>query len=678
MLLSVLISCGGNSISEKDSTNESNSAETEKAEEQTEIETRDVFAEALGLYLPGKLTKVPYKYYGNNCFKDYSDLHGNPTSSADYVLDISSRSKNIDQYGNGISSYIKDLSENFGFKRKMKEISYETYGSSEDALKALFNDTSSNEYKEAISALKGISEEVDSSLAEFLSAAIYASNLYIAQSSKVNDTQYNALYNYSLTLPATDDPSPLNHAYEINKKIDSGKLMLAGTVISEAAEKLSNRLRNIGSLTPDEKKIEIETPLGNIILGSSGDDYYKSPKAFLIADTAGNDRYTGSVAASISKSMPISVVIDIDGNDTYDSSDKRAPSQGTGIFGAGILFDLNGNDIYSAYKMSQGAAMFGLGILFDGKGNDTYSSVLSSQASVNFGFALLADKEGDDKYHAYAGSQAHAGNQAMAFLVDLSGDDDYSVEQKVKGGYGWLEYSHGYMGNWSQGCGAGNRSVSTTLGGLSGGIAGLIDHQGNDTYLGSYWVQGVGYWSGIGFVSDMDGNDKYTASYYSQASVAHFGIGILTDINGNDRFSLSSAGSGAGLGFVWDRGVAFFANDGGNDVYVSDNYSFGSAWSEYDEKGEADQDLTYAFFIDTGGEDVYSTCSDNSFGWGLGGFFIDTDGYDSYQFPRIKNNFSLCDRSSTQNGVFIDTFQKANEPVPVVAFWERAKSKILR
>jgi hypothetical protein len=200
-------------------------------------------------------------------------------------------------------------------------------------------------------------------------------------------------------------------------------------------------------------------------------------------------------------------------------------------------------------------------------------------------------------------------------------------------------------------------------------------------YTGGIWTQGVGYWAGIGILCDVGGNDKYNSHYYSQASVAHSGAGILTDIGGDDIHKVSHdtygrdvAGDGASIGFVWDRGVALFVNDGGNDKYYAKQTSGGMAWSAYDEKGPLKQDNTYAFFIDTEGNDYYGREESSIFyAYGRGGYFIDCGGEDNYNNYPMRNGTSLRDEEYTQGGVFYDFTQDKNAPVnAVVGFWEDA------
>lgn len=646
--------------------------------------TVDVLEEALDRNkIANRLQNMPYRSIGSGCFDDYVEIHQNPTTIANLPLDITAHSRVIAASGEGISAFTYDTLQKYGFRRDYANPSYTAEQDLEAALTLLFtNAKEETGLAEAKAAIASVHDRLKPALADFLSATAQAYKLYATQARLVNASSYRQLTDYVFTAPATSKPQPMTNAYTISRSIRQESLLTAGLLMMDAAEKLTLALNGIPSLTADGSALTVSTPAGDLIFGTSGNDTYQSPAALLLIDPQGDDTYNGKVAASISKTKPISVLIDCAGSDTYTAGDKDGATQGSGILGAGILFDLAGNDTYTAVRMAQGFALHGTGILFDGGGNDTYESCVSSQSCAHYGYSLLADAAGDDTYRAYGYAQASAGNRALSFLVDREGNDTYTVEPYVQTGYLSMDYGQfpGVSGNWSQGCGAGNRSVSTNERGLAGGIAGLIDHTGDDHYVGGIWVQGVGYWSGIGFLSDLDGADNYHAMYYSQSSVAHYGIAMLLDIGGDDKHLLNSknhqGGDGAGYAFVWDRGVALFVNDGGNDQYTTNAYAFASAWSEYDEKGEDKQDLTYAFFLDTEGKDRYSNSSEPAYGSGLGGFFFDLDGKDTYLFPRVKNDKTICNRASL-NGVFLDRTGKEGEPRPVLGFWENAKEVYL-
>lgn len=634
----------------------------------------DVFAEALALTDFGaSLEGMPFMALGAGIFQDYKTVHANPTKIADMPLDITAMSKVVSKNTDGLSEFLKNAAKSYGFKNDFDVSKYDVADSLDGALELIFAVTGSTEgLSEAKASVTAVSDELRPALAKYLSKAAKAYSLYYSAAKSVSDDNYSKLQSYRFCAPATSNPEPLANAYRVSSQVSELVRIAAGLLITEAASELVIALQSVSALTVNGNALTVDTPAGKIILGSASDDVYSSPDAFLLIDIAGNDSYNGRVAASMAKNKPVSVVIDLNGDDIYDSKEEKVPSQGAGIVGAGLLFDMGGNDSYSAARASQGFALLGVGVLFDAGGDDEYSSEVSSQSSGYFGISVLADIEGNDSYYAYGYAQASAGCRAMSFLVDKKGNDKYFVETYVQPGYSDMYYGQFQAkvnGNWSQGCGMGNRSVSTSANGLSGGIAGLIDLGGDDRYTGCLWVQGTGYWSGYGFLTDIGGNDIYNSRYYSHASVAHYGAAALIDIGGDDKhlvqYKEESIGEGASLAFVWDRGVALLADDGGNDKYDSMYYSIASSWSEYDDRGEALQDMSYAFFIETEGNDEYPTMASQSFGWGRGGFFFDLKGEDKY---RDKSYYDGLTRTDTA-GVFIDSENG------YVSFWKEAREK---
>ena len=127
------------------------------------------------------------------------------------------------------------------------------------------------------------------------------------------------------------------------------------------------------------------------------------------------------------------------------------------------------------------------------------------------------------------------------------------------------------------------------------------------------------------------------------------------------------------MGFVWDRGVAMFINDGGNDTYTARQTSIGVSWSAYDDKGFSLQDQTYAVFIDTSGSDVYHDVSSYSYGYGYGGFFFDLEGTDRYWKVGVANNA----KRKHESGVFYD-FRKTEASHARFIFWEKAKAHFMQ
>lgn len=623
---------------------------------------------------------------GERPFADYSLLHGNPLETAPYVLGARKLAAGIKNTSAGLDTFCLSAVKSYGFKLDISA-SYTVYTNIDQALTALFKAAGD---ESSLAAAKKqaatLAADVKTPVAKWLSAAAYAYSLTAAQLSSVTDDDFKTLCSFAYCTPASGDTALLSRMIALSKKVSEKDMLRAGTAMVKATGELARALTAGKAVTAGGKALTIPTPAGNLVFGTTGKDTYSSPDALLLIDPAGSDTYKGRVAADSSRKHPISVVIDLSGDDTYTAGAADGPSQGAGVLGTGILFDMAGNDIYTAERLAQGCALLGVGVLFDGKGDDNYTCHVTGQASGLYGLAVLADTAGKDRYEAYAFAQASAGTRAMCYLIDSAGNDAYKTAYNVEKGYESLDYGQfpGVNGNWSQGCGWGQRVVDTGHQGVAGGIAGLIDLAGNDTYAGAIWVQGVGYWSGVGFLFDGKGNDKYYSSYYSQSSVAHYGAAALIDVGGDDEHDVSSrgiyAGGGASVGFVWDHGTALFINDGGNDIYTASQTAFGCADSYYDGRGDGKdvdkQETTYAVFIDTVGDDFYvggSLC----WGFGRGGYFIDAGGSDHYissQVGFLPADNELRSDTAQMGGVCLDYSVTRETPAaPRFSFWETAK-----
>ncbi|MBE6542663.1 MAG: hypothetical protein E7672_09515 [Ruminococcaceae bacterium] len=684
-VFSLLISCGNSRSEDTNSSNDDSAVSSNTV-------TVDVLEEALNLNnYPDRMKNMDSYSYGYGCFNDYHDIHSNPDTSANIPLDASSLARKISDNGEGITEFSSELLRKYGFRIDYNKTKYELENDIGNAVKEVFDAAGVSEgLDEAKELLSCVNPRIKTALAEFLSASAKAYTVYKDMSSTVTSREYNLLSEFTYLNP-THEHGVINNVYKINSSINEENKIIAGCMMIYSVEKLVAALRECGDITNDGNALIIGTPIGDIIFGTTSDDEYFSPKALLLIDPAGNEIYNGKVAASISKNMPISVLIDVGGNDIYSANSSDGGTQGCGLFGCGILFDLSGDDLYKSVRLSQGSAIHGTGVLFDGDGNDVYEAEVSSQASAYYGYALLVDTKGNDTYYSFGYSQSFASNRAFTMLIDKEGNDSYFVEPYVQSGYDSMIYGdfNGAVGNWSQGTGCGNRGITTSERGLAGGIAGLIDLSGDDCYLGGFWVQGTGYWSGIGFLTDLDGDDNYESLYYCQASAAHYGVGSLIDIGGDDIHLNPSEtfvnGNGSSFGFTWDRGVALFVNDGGNDSYTVSTRGLGCAWSEYDDKGEDKQDMTYAVFLDTGGEDYYSKSTWPSYGWGLGGYFFDLGGEDNYEgSPLTKMDGSIYEPNNEifygprlKNGVFYDTSNNEENVKYILGFWEKAKAKYL-
>jgi len=642
------------------------------ASSQSSIKREDMMSKAIAAsgFASTGLLNLPSRAIGAGAFSDYSDLHSNPLQTADYVLQTRKWAGRVTK-PTELGAFCRTALLQRGAKLDL--MAHEHIPTVDEALTELFEISDDKAgLATAKKQLQNLTQELKLPLARFLSVATSSYLLIKDQTEDVTEEELEKMMSFAYCPPASGEIEIMQTMQSISNRVSEELMQTAGLWMTEVAGELSEKVGKLTKLTTSGEQLTITTPIGNLLFGTAGADTYRSPNTLLLIDPAGNDRYEGKIASGSSLTHPISVVIDSKGNDQYSADRNNGGTQGCGILGVGVLMDLAGNDTYDAVRMVQGCSILGTGVLYDGGGSDSYDCDVTGQGAGFYGMAVLADQSGNDQYHGYGFVQASGGTRCQAYLIDISGDDVYTVDHDVVPGYEGLDYGQfpEINGNWSQGCGWGQRVIN-----LSGGIGGMIDLSGNDSYNGGIWVQGTGYWSGIGFLADSGGDDLYQSCYYSQSSVAHYGVAALVDIGGHDEHTLRSgkkySGEGASIGFAWDRGVALFVNDGGSDFYTTSQTSGGSAWSAYDDKGVINQDLTYAIFIDTEGFDGYVMNGGNSAGYGRGGYFIDIGG-DEYSIPYLNDDSFICYGEEKQEGGVTVNYNK--DEGSCVKFWEEAKS----
>ncbi len=389
--------------------------------------------------------------------------------------------------------------------------------------------------------------------------------------------------------------------------IDMNSIYYAGYKLLESAEMLSDTLIMLKSRNDIDWKnqnLDVQTPIGRIILSGTKKDKHSYSDACLLIDMGGDDTYTGAVGSTPSLDIPVSLAIDLEGDDEYVNDDEFLPSQGAAIFGAGVLLDVEGHDVYRSKRLSQGAAMLGIGVLADLGGDDEYHMWTSGQGGAYFGVGVAIDNRGDDKYTLWGDGQGYGGVGGVGTLVNRTGNDHYWCEPEAENVFrpdyhskdGKLNYSY------AQGCGIGRRGDITDGHSWAGGMGTLIDLRGDDLYESANWSLGCGYWYGMGFAWDGDGDDKYHSANWTQACGAHFCIGALIDEGGDDEHFVPGWQS-AGIGFGHDFTISLLVNKGGNDHYKIYNDGLGYAIN-----------MSQVFFIDTGGDDRYETHGGRNFG----------------------------------------------------------------
>ena len=406
------------------------------------------------------------------------------------------------------------------------------------------------------------------------------------------------------------EPSILSYMQEV-EKVDRSQLYSAGKILQQALITFEEKMKNVSVWPPE--RITFNTPLGTVVIGSTSADRYRKPYA-LIVEPGGEDVYTeASGSANGLRGQRIAVVVDLDGSDSYVSSGFLGA--GVGLMGCGVVLDSRGDDVYRASFLGQGSGLAGLGWLIDRDGNDTYRAYALSQGSGVIGLGVLEDSQGNDRYDVGIYGQAFAGILGYGLLWDSDGSDAYS-----SGGAepDYERHDHRFL-SLSQGFSIGLRPF------VGGGIALLIDTQGNDTYTCDVFGQGTSYWYGLGMLIDGSGDDHYKAYHYGQGSGIHLSTGLLYDGSGDDTY----VGEILCQGNAHDYAVGMLFDKRGSDTYVADHHSQGRGMNN-----------GLALLMDGSGNDIYMArqpdlCQGigNDGGYreyGSIGLLLDLSGRDSY------------------------------------------------
>ena len=379
--------------------------------------------------------------------------------------------------------------------------------------------------------------------------------------------------------------------------VDVAKISQAAVQLATAIE-AADLARFSGT---DLAAVDLDTPFGAVALRGKGADTYlpgdAAERSAFLLDTGGNDVYRVAVAAA-TLDRPISVSVDLGGDDTYAYVEKKAtgddvghrlPSDGAGragrtlsragrqgsaLLGIGLLYDLGaGKDRYRSLAVSQGVGLFGVGVLYDDGGDDTYAAEALAQGSAAWGIGLLLDKAGNDSYLAYTEAQGFGFTQGVGAIVDAAGDDTYYTDPGHPDVGGDVLYANGQLpgkANTSiaQGCGFGHRPDSPEPGyQFAGGMGILRDASGNDKYATGVFGQASSFGMGIGLLLEGGGDDVYEGLWYVQGANAHTSVALFHDRGGNDQYNPTFPIAATSIGVGHDYSAALHYDEGGNDVY---------------------------------------------------------------------------------------------------------------
>lgn len=456
--------------------------------------------------------------------------------------------------------------------------------------------------------------------------------------------------------------------------LDLAPLLAAGRDLAATIEAI-DWLPEIGAVGFE---VRIETDLGPVILNDAAVQTVgpEADGALLLIDAGGHDVYRAAIGATTSAQRPVSVALELDGDDRYgfegddappDVADlapadaagrydgghpqigdgygpisrSEVPRQGAGILGVGLLYDLGGDDTRLSHRLSQGAGVLGLGVLFDGGGRDTYTCEQGCQGAASYGVGLLVDMGASgDEYLGAQSVQGFAYVRALGYLHDAGGSDRYRAlfGDPALGGAFLYPNSQNATSNTSlaQGAGFGRRADFGDQVFASGGLGVFRDSGlGSDSYQVDVFGQGTGFWFGTGLFSDGGGDDTYEGRWYVQGSGAHFAMSFFFEEGGDDIYNRPETMIATAVGQGHDMSLGWLVDFAGDDTYVAPGLGLG-----------AGNDNGIGFFVDLGGVDTYGAPDNRTFGGAaIGdrgaafdgamclGVFIDADGADVYDVP---------------------------------------------
>lgn len=361
-----------------------------------------------------------------------------------------------------------------------------------------------------------------------------------------------------------------------------------------------------------------ETEYGDLIIGGPGANRYTTTQAAVIIDVGGNDTYETEYDLGRLGHYPLRIVIDLHGDDVY--SHRGAVGPGAGVFGLGILLDQEGNDLYAqGVEPARGRARqallssdsLGSGIrwvdparVYGGEPPASLDCGFSFGASF-FGIGLHLDRAGNDTYLVDKWALGAAFAPGVGVLADEAGDDWYiaaiqSVGTGFNKGVGILRDA-GPGADRYQSWGVYRSSYTYREPNYT------VDagYEGFGIGAGSGWRSERGltrrpelalaaFVGGLGLVSDGGGDDVYVGSTFGMGVGFTAGIGMLVDTSGDDAYvEMKGEEDHGGFAEGVHHGTGLFLDRAGNDLY-----SGGIAGAGYD--------LGLGYFIDIAGDDYYT------------------------------------------------------------------------
>ena len=400
---------------------------------------------------------------------------------------------------------------------------------------------------------------------------------------KQSDQSYAALETTDLlTIPFGERELYSNHHRKFFNTVDPEMIAFGSRIMIEEVNAIAGRYRTLvanGKMTLDRPLI-LRTRYGRIQLLTGGQDTIHL-SSLISLDPGGDDHYWCNTAASDGNKIPVSISIDLEGDDVYGDGDA-ATVVCSSACGLSYLLDMDGNDEYVSGAAGLAFAVAGCAVLDDRSGDDSYSCTGRYGAgSAFFGQALLVDRRGNDIYSAGSYSLGYGGTGGAALLLDYDGDDKYLSSAS----------------SFTLGASAGRWGDATDGLSMGGGVGMLLDCKGDDEYSSGWFSQGASYYFGLGILVDMTGDDCFNSITHSQGVAVHSSLALFADLSGNDEYNhvADSARLTQSIGYGRDRSAAFFIDQSGNDRFLFGNKSFGVG------------DIhSLGFAVDCSGDDSYT------------------------------------------------------------------------
>ncbi len=145
-----------------------------------------------------------------------------------------------------------------------------------------------------------------------------------------------------------------------------------------------------------------------------------------------------------------------------------------------ILKTLCQNDVYRGLNLTQGSAVFGAGLLKDHEGDDTYDAYGSAQGSAEYGVGILHDEAGSDSYSCFCNAQGYAGPMGFGLLLDKGASPDTYTARDTPLDIPSAQTPE-HNTSMAQGVACGRRADYLDGHSIAGGVGVLCDDGGNNT-----------------------------------------------------------------------------------------------------------------------------------------------------------------------------------------------------